>query len=258
MPRVMVIVLDGASFVFTNTFIWDMDDARELWHRNHRCMMYIDEPPITPAVLTSMFTGKPTCEHGVKGFRTLEKPGIIAGEYRGKYIWDELEERGFVCKVINVPVKIPPVYRRVDIHRFNWVDCWLPPKDRFLPVVTRFHNVVCDYAKRDWDLFVVWYPIPDQAHHHFFQTIDSDQKLREACFWYNLAFKFAKELIELGRPTHWLIVSDHGFTSDFEEYWADGIRQHVHIRDGLTLSNIKDLPDRPRKVYHWIKRRFRL
>ncbi|RLF08404.1 MAG: hypothetical protein DRJ60_00295 [Thermoprotei archaeon] len=256
--RVLVVVLDGASFVFTNTFCWFMEDVMWFWSKFKRTFLYVDEPPLTPCVLNSMFTGLRTNEHGVKGFspRGLKNPFI--GMFKGKYIWDLCTAVGLKVRVFNVPVRIPPIYLNVDLKGHDWVDYWLPPKERFEVTVKMMHEVVKENIKNPYDLFIVWYPIPDQAHHHFFATIHSHEALHEALKWYNTAFKYARELIELSRPDAFLIVSDHGFMCDFESYYADGIRQHIHVRDALAVTNVDDVPKTVRDVFHWVGRRFNL
>jgi len=215
-------------------------------------MLYIDDIPITPTILHNFFTGKYSNEHGVFGFKTLDKPCSILGDYKGKYVWDIAIEHGFKVKILNVPVKIPTVNINVDLYGMNWVDAWLPLKDNFESIVDRFHEIVIRNIVKEWDLFIVWYPIPDQAHHHFFQTLHNEECLRKAFYWYNKAFKFARELITLSKPKYWIVLSDHGFSSDFEEVIAHGVKQHVHVRDGLVVSNTRELPRKTIDVYRWI------
>lgn len=252
--KVLVIVLDGASFVFCNLFLWYMDNVKWFFHQFNRNMLYIDDIPITPTVLHNFFTGKYSSEHGVLGFKSLDKPCVILGEYKGKYVWDIAIEKRLKVRILNVPVKIPPININVYLGDMNWVDMWLPPRDNFETMVDRFHNLVIYNVSKEWDLFVVWYPIPDQAHHHFFPTVGDFNNLRKAFYWYDKAFRFARHVLEVAKPRYWLVVSDHGFSSDFEEFTFYGIKQHVHVRDGLVISNTKDLPRKPVDVFYWIRK----
>jgi len=251
--RLLVVILDGASFFFCNTFLWMMQNVKHFFHNFHRNMLYIDEPPLTPCVLNTFFTGKPTREHGVLGFKELKKPMSFCGIYKGKYIWDIARESGLKVKVLNIPVRIPPVYLNVDTKDLHWIDMWLPPKDKFLWHVERFHLVAMENVKAEWDFFLVWYPVPDQAHHHFFQAITDELALKTACWWYDLCFLYARQLIEASKPHTWIILSDHGFMNDYEEYSACGVRQHIHQRDALVVTNTGDLPRSPREVFIWIR-----
>jgi len=251
-------VLDGASFVFCNTFMWFMSNVKHFFTNFYRKLLYIDEPPLTPCVLNSFFTGLKTEEHGVLGFAPYDKPGAFCGEYKGKYIWDEAIERGLKVKVLNVPCRASTVNIGVDLEGSHWLDLFMPPRDAFKQTVEKLHSIALKAAKDAWDLFVVWYPIPDQAHHNFFPVILSLEKLREAFKWYDMAFGYAKHLIEAAKPQAWLVLSDHGFASDFEKYYACGREQHIHVRDALVVSNVAELPSSPREVYYWIKRRLGL
>lgn len=254
MGKVLVVVLDGASFVLANTFLWHMPYAKKLFHNYHRRLMYVDDIPITPTVLCNMFTGRSSKEHGVYGFKHLRKGGEILGKCRCKFVWTLAKMRGKLVRVLNVPVEIPPVNLNVDISGTDWLDNWLPPKDRFLEAVRRYHAMVLRNVKQPFDLFITWYPIPDQAHHHFFQTISNEEQFKRFTYWYDLAFRFAWELINASRAEKWLVVSDHGLISDFETYEIEGFRQHVHIRDALAVTNSPPAPEHPREVYNWIIR----
>jgi len=250
--KVMVIVLDGASFIFCNHFLWFMNNVKYIFHNFHRKMLYIDDNPVTPTILNNFFTGKYSREHGVKGFRTMDKPWSLIGEYKGEYIWDLARRLGYTVKVLNVPVKVPVVNINVHLHGANWIDLWLPRKDHFREDVERLHNIAVYNASQDWDLFIVWYPIPDQAHHYFFPTLHDFNALKTAFYWYDLAFKYARHLIEIAKPKYWIILSDHGFTSDFEHIVIDKYKQPVHCRDGLAVSNSPFLPDSTIYVHYWI------
>jgi len=251
--RVLVIVLDGASFVMCNTFLWYMPAVKYFFHSYRRTLMFIDDVPNTPCVLNTMFSGKYSIEHGVYGFRVVDGKPCTFGVYTGKYIWDIAIEKGFNVKVMNVPVRIPPIYINVDLGELDWIDALFPPKEKFREVVEKYHRLVIENIRGEWDLFIVWYPIPDQAHHHFFPTIHNEIKFREFTYWYNKAFQFAKELIDIAKPKYFLIVSDHGFASDFEKIEIDGYPVQVHLRDALAISNRQFLPRKPIEVYYWIK-----
>lgn len=252
--KVLVIILDGASFVFCNLFLWYMDNVKDLMHKYHRGMMYVDDIPITPCILHNFFTGKYSNEHGVKGFKFIGIPTEIAGSYRGKYIWDLAREKNLIVKLVNVPVKYPPLFVNVEVRDIPLANLFLPPKDNFQFWVEVLHAINVRNITSDWDLYITWYPIPDQAHHLFFPTLGSKENLDEAFRWYNMAFRFARHLIELAKPKYFLVLSDHGFSSDFESIEIEGHKQHLHVRDALVISNTIDLPKRPVEVFSWIRK----
>lgn len=249
-----MIVLDGASLVFCQLFCWYMPNVKWFWdNAKRRQMMFVDDVPNTPVVLNNMFTGKHSREHGVLGFGEAGPTAWYIGEYRGEYVWDKLEKWGLKVRVCNVMVKIPAVWVNANTFGMSKIDACLPPKERFEETVDRLHRVIKVNA-RDCDVFICWYPIPDQAHHHFFPTVGTPESLRLAFYWYDKAFRFARELIELARPEKWLVVSDHGFTSDFEHIVVQGKKQPVHIRDALAITNVDYCPSIPIEVYEWILR----
>ncbi|RLG72672.1 MAG: hypothetical protein DRO23_10075, partial [Thermoprotei archaeon] len=148
--------------------------------------------------------------------------------------------------------KIPPLYINCKLLFLKWVDAWLIPKRRFLETISKYHREVLRAVKKPYDLFVTWYAIPDQACHHFFQTLHSWEAFKTACFWYDLAFKYARELVEASKPKYFLLVSDHSFPSDFEKYHIQGTVQHVHLRDATAVTNGKWVPEKPTQVYKWV------
>lgn len=227
--KVMVVVLDGLSYVFANTFLWWGSDIERLFKYPNakRRMMYVDVLPETPFVIGAFFSLRKFIEGG-----TIE------------WVWEL--RRDLDIKVINVPARVPPVY--VNVPRpSNWVDYFTPPKEYFEEKLIEYHHFVKRHGKGD--ALFVWYPIPDQAHHHFFPTIPDLTALRTAIYWYNLACKIALDLLEYFRPERWLIIGDHGFTSDVEEAPVKGL---YHIRETTAITNYGEPPRKVTDVPYWI------
>jgi len=226
---VLVVVLDGLSYVFANVFCWWGESIRRLWSYPgaKRCMMYVDVIPETPTVMATFFQ--------------LRKfvPGTIT-----TWVWDLVTGRR--VKAINIPACMPPIYHGVP-RPANWVDFFSPPKERFREVLMKYHSYV--KANGDADILFVWYPVPDQPHHHFFSTIPSIDALRTAIEWYDLACKLALDLIETFKPRRWLVVSDHGFTSDVRDTPIPAL---YHIRDATAITNFDEPPRGASEVVYWV------
>jgi len=194
-------------------------------------MMYIDVDPITPEVLSAMFT------------RKLFYEGKVV-----QYVWEHVN---CYAKAINIPITLPTIYYNVPRPR-KWVTYFTPTKEEFLQIVNEYHNFVLEHG--DAELLIVWYPIPDQAHHHFFSAITTKEAFDEAVKWYDLAAKFALDLINEFKPKRFLVVGDHGFVSDLEFGDVRGKKENYHHRESLALTNFAPPPQRPSQVYCWIRK----
>ena len=228
---VLVVVLDGLSYVFSNTFLWWNKDIERLFKYPgaRRRMMYVDVLPETPSVMGAFFTLRKFVEGG-----TIE------------WVWEIRRDKRI--KAINIPVRVPPVYYGVTRPR-DWVDYFTPPREIFLDKLMEYHS----FVKRQGhgDALLVWYPVPDQAHHHFFPTINNMDSLSTALYWYGLACRLAVELIEYFKPRRWLIVGDHGFTSDVQEA---PVKARFHIRESTAITNYGEPPMKASEVVYWIIR----
>lgn len=250
-PRVLVVCLDGYSFIFGNIFLFNLPNCMKLFNMGYRRMLYIDDIPNTPVAWNTIFTGKYHNEHGVYGF---SDKGYL-GKPRLPYVWDVLEQKGYKVIVANMPVKLPAVWKNVE-PPMHWFDCLWPPKERLPETCEVLHQYFKSLACREWNLLVVWYPIPDQAHHHYFPTLETRDKLEKAFQWYDLSCRYAVDLIEASKPTAWIVLSDHGMTNTYEEIVVLGKKQGLHNRDGLVVASKRPLPEKTVEVYGWILRWF--
>jgi len=229
--KVLVVVLDGLSYVFSNTFLWWADDIRRLFKYPgaKKRMMYIDVLPETPSVLGAFFS-----------LRKFVEGGSV------EWVWQLYRDMNI--KAINIPARVPPIYYNVERPR-NWVDYFTPMPTEFLQKLMEYHGFV--KKNGNGDALFVWYPVPDQPHHLFFPTIHDQDSLRRAIYWYNLACKLALELIDYFKPKRWLVVGDHGFTSDTDEV---PIKARFHIRESTAITNYGEPPMKASEVVYWIIR----
>ncbi len=231
--KVLVCILDGFSFIFSNTFLWFGENMKRLLHMpgTRRGMMYVDVDPITPEVLSAFFS------------RKLFYRGRIA-----KYIWEHVN---LPIKVINLPVELPTIY--VNVPRPpNWVDFFTPKKEQFESTLMQYHRFVLRYG--NGFALIVWYPVPDQAHHHFFPAIGDHEAFMKAIRWYDKSAKLALDLIERFRPQRFLVLGDHSFMSDLEEAEVKGEKESYHHREAMVLTNFGEPPTRPHLVYNWLRK----
>lgn len=229
----LVIVLDGLSYVFTNTFMWFGQYMQKLWKLDDtkRSMLYIDVLPETPYVANTFFR----LDIYVNAGRNAILP---------HYIWEYF--RDLRIQAFNIPVSIPTCYFNVSRPR-KWIDYFVLPKERFDETINEFH----EYVKNNINSRVtfVWYMIPDQAHHYFFPTIHDYDSLKKAIKYYDMACRLALDLIQTFKPSCWIILSDHGFTSDVRDTVIESL---YHIRDGIAITNCGEPPRKASEVIYWL------
>ena len=232
--KTLIVILDGLSYVVTNVFCWWRKNLLKLWKlpgSTHR-MLYVDVYPETPQVLTNFFQ----IRKYVPGKTT-------------QWIWELFEKLD--VKVINIPVQVPPIYYNVERPR-NWVDYYTPPRERFKETVDDYHRFILDHGGAE--VLITWYPVPDQAHHHFFATAHDPPSLNIMLDYYDLAAKYALELIEHYKPKKYIILSDHGLSSDVQDKSIPGL---YHIRDATIATNVADPPDRASEIIYFIYKVFK-
>jgi len=226
--RLLVVVLDGMSYVFANVFCWWDKYLSRLWKLKEakRTLMFIDTFPETPVVATQFFQ-----------LRKFYRASIM------NWVWEYFDLR---VAAVNIPVKIPALWVGVK-KPVNWIDYFPLPKERFYEKLMELHNYV--KTLKGFDVLIVWYPVPDEAHHYFFPTMHDSNSLGKAIKWYGISAKLALDLIDHHKPKKWVILSDHGFSSDRNDM---DIRGRVHLRDGLAITNCGKPPTRSSKVVFWL------
>lgn len=194
-------------------------------------MLFIDVLPETPSVATAFFQVKKYLKAGMEAITS-------------KWIWELISGKKAVA--INIPAEVPPIYYGLPRPK-NWLNYFVYPKQLFRESVLVYH----DFVKNNLNVDVgfIWYMIPDQAHHYFFPTIHDIGALKKAIEWYDFACKLALDLIESFKPKCWIVLSDHGFTSDVRD---TVFNLRYHIRDGVAITNCGHLPRYASEVIYWI------
>jgi len=125
--ELLVVGIDGAS--------WELIDGLELpalealQARGHRAELTSDEPMFSPLLWTTMATGKPPAEHGIKGFRTR------ADQARAARIWEIAGAAGKSVGLYKWLVTWPPV---VPGGEGFVVPAWLAPTPETAPTALSF------------------------------------------------------------------------------------------------------------------------
>jgi len=179
----LVVILDGYSFIFANTFLWWRENIKKLLHfpGTKRDMCYINTIAYTPHALKAAFT--------FSFFKKTPQGPVVTN-----YVWDCVNVQ---VKVINLPIDLPPLYRGVQTPK-EWLDYFTPKKEEFEYWVKKYHNFVLKHGNAE--NLIVWYPVPDQAHHHFFichlpetlaltNFLEPPKKITEVAFWLFKALK---------------------------------------------------------------------
>ena len=123
--RLLVIGLDGAT--------WERMDALELPHlealqaEGSRAVLRSMEPMFSPLLWTTLASGKPPEQHGIRGFR------VRSDQVRVPRLWDLAEREGHRVGVWKWLVTWPP--RQVDGFM---VPGWLAPSPETIPATLSF------------------------------------------------------------------------------------------------------------------------
>ena len=244
--RGLVVVLDGLSFVVTETLNWFMGASGEWLRGLRRRMLLVTQPPNTFTVLNTFFTGAPLEGHGVCG----HADALAGKRSRLPYLWERLPSsvRGSVL-VHGVLVTVPPAYSPSSLMPAAWRDYAFLPRDGFGVVLASYLARAKTLLRRRWRLAIVWVPIPDQAHHHFFPAVTDQRLLNTMIQWYARALDAARELAEAAEAEELLIVSDHGLSSIVE----DAPCGPHHHRDAATAGTIRSLPKSDLEVYEAVQ-----
>ena len=102
--RIVVLAFPGLSWDVAEDLIerGEMPNLRRLRDRGAWGNVQTPKPLLSPAVWTSIASGKTSQEHGVTGFRAT------ADDVQSARIWDILEERGWSVGLFGWPVTWPP------------------------------------------------------------------------------------------------------------------------------------------------------
>jgi hypothetical protein len=114
--RAMVYGVDGATFDVIDTM--ELPAFERLRTEGARGRLLSMEPMFSPLLWTTMASGRPPEEHGIKGFHVQSKDCRVARW------WDIAEEEGDAIGLYKWLVDYPP---RTFAHGGFWVPSWLAP-----------------------------------------------------------------------------------------------------------------------------------
>ncbi|MCE4613746.1 MAG: alkaline phosphatase family protein [Desulfurococcales archaeon] len=224
---------------------------------------------------TSLSTGVYPPKHGIydvllmdeRGFRLLPPNSTMV---RVRRFWEILDELGYRCLVVNVPVTYPPrplkrgaivssVLTPSTDHVFAYPrDVWerlrrqgykILPKSRpgtrgyveeAHEILDKQYSFVEWYTEnRDWDLLFWVVMSTEMLHHHYAPFIDPEHPLYRPEYedivrsLYEKVDKYIGELLEgLGRDYTVFIVSDHGFAPYYGVLYLNAVLE----RHGLLAT----------------------
>jgi predicted AlkP superfamily phosphohydrolase/phosphomutase len=107
--RVMVFGLDGATWSVIDPLLraGELPNLKRLYDRGIHGVLETERPSASPIVWTTIFTGRPPAEHGVRDWTTA-----VSTNRRVAALWEIASARGLSTDVLNVPGSWPP--DRVD------------------------------------------------------------------------------------------------------------------------------------------------
>ncbi len=105
-PQVMVLGIDGATWDVMKPLIdaGELPNLAKLYARGIHGVLQSRPPALSPVVWTTMFTGRPWQEHGVRDWKTSQSQ-----HRKVAAVWEMSSARGLVTDVFNVPGSWPPV-----------------------------------------------------------------------------------------------------------------------------------------------------
>lgn len=116
--RTLVMGVDGATFEVIDSHAAMLPNFQELRADGSRAVLHSMEPMFSPLLWTTIASGRPPDESGIKGFRVHSNDCQVAR------LWDVAEDRGEAVGVYKWLVDYPP---RAFKHGGFWVPSWLAP-----------------------------------------------------------------------------------------------------------------------------------
>ena len=234
-------------------------------------------PPVTAPAWTSFLTGTDPGYHGIFGFRSIDPVDyrsitIPGGRRRRQTLMKLLDDAGYRTCLVTVPWTYPsePLVRGAVVPGWDAPDesldsCYPPGLgDELASVVERvprqspprsaprrflelqaanieLREKMCNYLlpKIDPQIFMVVFPEPDQATHHFWETDDIPSTLLASYEAVDQAMGRIMR-VHVREADRVLVVSDHGGRS---------LHSHVHVGKLLADAGFLRIrtPD-PRRV----------
>lgn len=218
-------------------------------------------PPVSSVAWASFMTGKKPHQHGIMGFierdpSTMEWYVPLSDRLKGRTLWEILSDHGKRVFVMNVPMTYPP--RKIngisicgflgsDITKGTYppeigmilkargyridADTELAKKNLhlffndLLKVLDKRIEIMEHYLQQErWDFFMTHIMETDRLHHFFWELMATGKQPFVQMFFdfYSkidrLIGKIQKNLAD---DTHFLLLSDHGFTTLKQEFYLN-------------------------------------
>jgi predicted AlkP superfamily phosphohydrolase/phosphomutase len=102
--RVLVFGIDGGTWDVMVPMIeaGELPNIAKLYHSGLRGVLVSRPPAISPVVWSTIFTGRPLSEHGVRSWKTSQST-----HRKVKAVWEIVSDLGLATKVVNVPSTWP-------------------------------------------------------------------------------------------------------------------------------------------------------
>ncbi len=104
-PRVLVFGIDGGTWDVIEPMLQagELPNLHKLYRSGVRGVLQSRPPVLSPVVWTTIFTGKPLQEHGVRDWKTSQST-----HRKVKALWEITSAAGLLTHVFNVPGSWPP------------------------------------------------------------------------------------------------------------------------------------------------------
>lgn len=117
-PKLVVYGVDGATFEVIDAHADQLPNFQALRAEGTRAVLTSMEPMFSPLLWTTLASGRPPDEHGIRGFN------VHADDCRVARFWDVAEDAGMGVGLYKWLVDYPP---RQFAHGGFWVPSWLAP-----------------------------------------------------------------------------------------------------------------------------------
>lgn len=205
---IFVLGIDAATWKVVGANLSRLENFGRLCSLGRCQELVLREPPVSPSVWCSMFSGKTPQEHGHHGY-VVNGRIVRREDIEVDFIWDILQRRGKRVRVLNVPFVVPPYSLNVD---FRPVGFGLPTNEKeWHEELERVTTRTKELLQERPDLLVSVYTLLDRIQHfHWGEECVVD--------WYQKVDRRIGELVFdtsflESRDNKLVVVSDHGFCS---------------------------------------------
>ena len=276
--KLIVIGLDGGTFSIVDPLLRKgaLPFIGALVEKGVKGVLKSTMPPVTAPAWTSFMTGKNPGSHGLFDFqkldsRTGDRSLTSSTDCHSATLWDYLGESGKKMILVNIPMTYPPMHiKGVVISGFpvphhseytypqeiysyiksrGYVTDWLEissnfrslflSKVRLMKKVERIRmDIFLDILKKHaWDVAMLVISGTDHVSHREWQK--GNRKAVEDFYVY--VDKLLLRLHEEHKDCHYMIISDHGFTSTKRIFYMNAwLRAEGYISYRMGLNETYD------------------